>query len=306
MNGKSRNCPTCGSSRDLANLFLKANYDPKKINKYSFASRKNPEFMCHKLVECNICDLVYTDSPPTEEELSDLYHEAEFDSNQEADDAAESYIKSLDRVISKLDKKNIALDIGTGTGILLDKFKEKGFNKVIGVEPSVLPIKAAPDHRKEWIINDIFKPSYFDEKSLNLIFCAMTMEHVQDPRVIAEDSFKLLDNGGAAAFVVHDRRSFVNKILGKKSPIIDIEHLQLFSKKSIYELLKRTGYSDINVKSFRNTYPIKYWVRLTPLPNILKDIIIKILKLCFIDNLKISINVGNMLAYGFKVSKNDK
>ena len=63
---------------------------------------------------------------------------------------------------------------------------------------------------------------------------------------------------------------------------------------------------EAKIKSFKNTYPLKYWVRLTPLPNFLKNNIIKILKLLLIDKIKISINVGNMLAYGFKISKNNK
>lgn len=38
--------------------------------------------------------------------------------------------------------------------------------------------------------------------------------------------------GSIAYLVCYDYRSFVNKILGMKSPIYDIEHLQLFSKKA--------------------------------------------------------------------------
>ena len=44
----------------------------------------------------------------------------------------------------------------------------------------------------------------------------MTMEHVRDPKDITLDAYDLLSNGGAVAFVVHDRRSLVNRILGKK------------------------------------------------------------------------------------------
>ncbi len=306
FNSTKRNCPVCDSSNINAKIFLEENYVPEKINKYTYASRKNPEFMCYELVECNVCDLVYANSPPSVEELSSLYHEAEFDSNDEANEAAKSYIISLDEILNEINKKNTAIDIGTGTGILLDKLKERGFKKVIGVEPSKPPINHAPEYRKKWIIHDIFKKSYFKENSIDLIFCAMTMEHVRDPKDITLDAYDLLSNGGAVAFVVHDRRSLVNRILGKKSPIIDLEHLQIFSKKSMFELLDRCGFDNIKIKSFKNTYPLKYWVRLTPLPNFLKNIIIRVLQLLLIDKIKISINVGNMLACGFKVSKKNK
>ena len=61
----------------------------------------------------------------------------------------------------------------------------------------------------------------------------MTMEHVRDPKDITLDAYDLLSNGGAVSFVVHDRRYLGYRILGKKSPIIDLEHLQIFSKKYV-------------------------------------------------------------------------
>ena len=299
----SRNCPVCLSS--LSKHFMDENYDSSKINQYTFASRKNPEFMCHKLVLCQVCDLVYADNPPNEEELSNLYHQAEFDSNDEANAAASSYINSLSIVFNSMTNLNSALDIGTGTGILLDKLKEVGFKKVVGIEPSILPIKAAPDYRKDWIINDIFKDSYFNKNSFDFIFCAMTMEHIRDPKDIAIKSYNLLTEGGAIVFVVHDYRSFVNRLFGKKSPIIDIEHLQLFSKKSIHKLLTIAGYENISIRSFKNSYPLKYWLRLTPLPDMLKSILMNFFKFFRLDNIKISFNVGNLLAYGFKKTQNN-
>ena len=111
---------------------------------------------------------------------------------------------------------------------------------------------------------------------------------------------KILNDNGAVAFVVHDHNSIVNKVLGKKSPIIDIEHMQLFSKESIKTLLSLSGYTNIQVRSFYNKYPLKYWVRLLPLPNKLKNLILSFLRFIRADSLKISINVGNLIAYGIK------
>jgi hypothetical protein len=54
------------------------------------------------------------------------------------------------------------------------------------------------------------------------------MEHVLDPKVIALPAFRLLRPGGAFVTVTHDHRGRLNRLLGRRSPIIDIEHLQLF------------------------------------------------------------------------------
>ena len=76
----------------------------------------------------------------------------------------------------------------------------------------------------------------------DLITCCMTIEHVPDPAQLCRDAHELLAPGGALMLVCHDRRAPLNRALGMRSPIIDIEHLQLFSRASARALLERTGY----------------------------------------------------------------
>ena len=100
--------------------------------------------------------------------------------------------------------------------------------------------------------------------------------------------------------VTHDHKSFVNQVLGKKSPIVDIEHLQLFSKKSIVELLQRSNFNSIGEFSFFNRYSLRYWVRLFPFPKNLKRQILRALVFTRLGNVKIALNVGNTMAWGQK------
>jgi|SaaInlStandDraft_4_1057021.scaffolds.fasta_scaffold09353_3 SAM-dependent methyltransferase len=297
---RSRNCPVCDATIGTTKKYLDKNYDLSKVNSYSFSSRKNPEFMCHNLVLCTNCDLVYADRPPNIDDLSKSYHNADYDSNDEAIDAAKSYSKSLKSIFKNIKNKNFALEIGTGNGAFLDELKGNGFSNVTGIEPSVKSIESAPDYRKKNIINNIFNPDDFDQNSFDLVCCFMTLEHVLNPKEIAFESKRILKDGGAIAFIVHDHRSLINRLLGKKSPIIDIEHMQIFSKKSIKKLLYLEGYQDIVVRNFKNTYSLKYWVRLMPINNRFKIILIKLLSLIYLDNIKISLNVGNLLACGYK------
>ncbi len=299
---KPRDCPVCNSPVSKAKHYMDENYDVEKINSLSFSSRKNPEFMCHHLVRCINCDLVFADNPPGIEELSESYHNADFDSIEEAQDAARSYSKSLSTLFKSLENKDKALEIGTGTGAFLDELKKNSFDQVIGVEPSVKSIQTSPEHRKAWIINDIFKPHDFEKDSLDLICCFMTLEHIRDPKMVFELR-NLIKKNGAIALVVHDHRALINRILGKKSPIIDIEHMQLFSKRSINMLLSLAGFQNIKVKSFRNTYSLKYWIRLLPINNSIKFFFIKLLSIIKLDEVKLSLNVGNLIAYGYNSKK---
>ena len=283
-----------------ARLFAEENIDRSKLSAFSFASRKEPEYMCHRLVQCQKCDLVYADRPPSADELAHAYHVAEYDSSEEAGDAAKAYVRALDPTLKKLVRRERALEIGTGTGIFLEHLSRAGFSELIGVEPSSAAIAAAPPHRRHWIRETIFDERDFAPASFDLICCFMTMEHVRDPNAIAQGAFRLLRPGGAFVTVAHDYRSLVNRLLGRRSPIIDIEHMQLFSRRSMLYLMTASGYANVTVRPFVNTYAVRYWLRLAPVPHGLKRALLTVMRPLSADRIKIGVNVGNLIAVGFK------
>ena len=256
--------------------------------------------MCHHMVRCRSCDLVYADNPPAEESLAESYHAASYDSSEEADDAARAYILAIQRALNRLQNRGAALEIGTGTGVFLKHLKEAGFSKLVGVEPSRAAIDAATPECREWIREGMFNEQDFEPESFDLICCFMTMEHVRDPMEIAKSALRLLRPGGVFLTVTHDYRSPVNRLLGKRSPIVDIEHLQIFSKKAIAELFTRAGFRDVAAVSFVNRYSLRYWVRLSPLPSSLKAFLGEFFNKPFFSGIRLGVDVGNTIASGFK------
>jgi len=256
--------------------------------------------MCHRLVQCPTCDLVYADEPPGDNELAHAYHVANYDSAEEADDAAKAYIRAVQPTLSCLRRREAALEIGAGTGVFLEHLARAGFTKLVGVEPSAAAIAAAPEHRRVWIREAMFHEEEFAPESFDLVCCFMTMEHVRDPESVARSARRLLRPGGAFVAVTHDYRSLANRVLGRRSPIIDIEHMQLFSRRSIRYLLESCGYSGVTVNAFRNTYSLRYWTRLAPLPRGVKQGLLRLMAAVGMDQAKIGLNVGNLIAAGFR------
>ncbi len=295
-----RSCPVCHTASEKTKLFLERNIDPAKLSGFSFASRKTPEFMCHRLVQCPTCDLVYANQPPGEGELAHAYHVADYDSSEEANDAAAAYIRAIRPTLNALLRRQSVLEIGTGTGIFLEYLSHEGFTELVGVEPSTAAIAAAPVHRQAWIREGMFEEKAFAPESFDLICCFMTMEHVRDPNIIASAALRLLRPRGAFVTVTHDYRGLVNKLLGKRSPIIDIEHMQLFSKDSLRFLFDGVGYTGVTVNAFVNTYSLQYWTRLAPLPRGLKQSVTGLMARIGVDNVKLGVNVGNLITTGFK------
>lgn len=296
----ARPCPVCLTPSSQARLFMERNIDPALLSSFSFASRKLPEFMCHQLVQCSGCGLVYANDPPDQSLLAQAYHAADFDSDEEAQDAAASYVRAIEPALKQLATRGSALEIGTGTGVFLDHLHRAGFKSVVGIEPSASAIAAAPAHRRAWIRVGIFKEEEHQPESYDLICCFMTLEHVLDPSSIASAASRLLRPGGALVVVTHDYRAWVNRALGRRSPIIDIEHMQLFSRRSVRTLLERNGFERVDVGSFKNRYAARYWVRLLPLPARAKSALVSTLSRLGLADIKIAANVGNLVSYGFR------
>jgi SAM-dependent methyltransferase len=295
-----RACPVCGAGADQTEPFLSDSRDDALLSASSFASRKVPEYMSHAMVRCRVCDLAYVDRPPSVDELAASYHAADYDSAEEAEDAADAYARAITPVLTKLRNRGSALEIGTGTAAFLERLSDAGFGELVGIEPSTAAIDAAPEHRKAWIREGIFEGSDFPPESFDLICCFMTLEHVQDPGALVAAAHRLLRPGGVFVGVTHNRRAWLNRLLGRRSPIVDVEHMQLFSEQSSKELLSRNGYVEIGGASFRNAYRLGYWLRLVPMSRTLKDKLTRGIRGTLLDSRRIPFNVGNYMSWGFK------
>mgnify|MGYP000551145933 CR=1 FL=1 len=131
----------------------------------------------------------------------------------------------------------------------------------------------------------------------------MTLGQISNRSKLTNTGFEGHEKNGMLAVVIHNWRAQLNRALGLRAPIIDGENLQLFSEKSLRVLLSKAGFEKIKVNTISNSYPLRYWLRLTPLPQRLKKTITRALEFIKIADLKIPIRVGNMIAVGVKIKE---
>jgi SAM-dependent methyltransferase len=294
-----RSCPVC-ASRDESRVFAPANLESETLNAYSFASRKLPEYLHARLIECPTCDVVYANPAIAAEALASAYDEAAFDSQEEAGHASRTYGAYLARIAARLPDLEGALDIGTGEGSFLRELIRAGFRKVVGVEPSRAPIEAAAPDVRPLIRREMFQTDTFRPETFRLITCFQTIEHLRDPLAICRDAYRALKPGGAFFLIGHNRRAISAKVLGRKSPIFDVEHLQLFSPASFRNLLGAAGFASVTVEPIFNRYPLHYWARLFPFPKRVKPSILRGLKASLAGRVMIPLPAGNLAAVGYK------
>lgn len=273
--------------------------DPSGLDGFAFASRKQPEYMHFRLVACHSCDLLFASPAPAAGALAAAYQQADYDSGDEAAQAARTYIALVRAIGPRLAHASSALDIGAGDGAFLAELLNAGFTDVAGVEPSEAPRLAAPEAIRPLIQPGTFAASAFEGRRFDLVTCFQTIEHVHDPRELCRDVYGLLKPGGAFLLVGHNRRSLSAHLLGRRSPIFDIEHLQLFSPASLHLLLGGAGFTDVSVRPVLNRYPVRYWLRLAPVPAALKTRALRALQ-GDLGGFSVTLPAGNLAALGFR------
>jgi SAM-dependent methyltransferase len=293
-----RACPLCGG--DDANVMAESTIDERKLTVSAFASRKLPEYMHSRMVECRACGMLYANPALRQEALAEAYEDASFDSGAESQLAAVTYTSLLQPHLSALSSRRSALDVGAGDGAFVEQLLALGFTEVIGVEPSKAPIEAAKPSVRGYLKCGIFAAGHFAPESFDLITCFQVIEHVWDPMKIAQDALGLLRPGGLFFLVAHDRRAFSARVMGTKSPIFDIEHVQLFDRHTGKALLRNAGFASIEVRSVRNTYPIDYWLKLFPLPRLLKAAVRWLARISRIGRVLLRLPAGNLALVGQK------
>lgn len=296
---RPRPCPVCGSTDD-GDVFAEQHIDEAALDAFAFASRKRPEQMRLRLVTCPVCDLVYANPVPDADRLAAAYEDAAFDSAEEARFAAATYAEITRGLLDRLPDRDGAIDIGTGEGAFLSELLDLGFTNVAGIEPSSEPIAAADPRVAGLIEHDVFRADVRPPESQSLITCFQTIEHVHDPSALVRDAAAQLKPGGILLLVCHDREAPINRALGVRSPIVDIEHMQLFSKRSAGELLLRGGLERPTMRPIRNRYPIRYWARLVPLPDAVHGPLTATLERSGVAGRSLTVPVGNLAVWGFK------
>lgn len=299
MQMRARECPVC-QRVTTTQVWTDSQFNPEQMNGFSFASRKKPEYMHYRLVRCTECNLLFADTAPETDWLHSCYQAASFDSGGESRLAAQSYARHIPLQIRQNISLEGALDIGSGDGAFLEQLLALGFKSVLGIEPSHAPIEQASTTIRPHLREGIFKGDEVPPSSQSLITCFQTLEHVDKPSKLCQQAFQLLHPGGALYVVTHNYRALPARILGTKSPIFDIEHLQLFDRKSLLSLFHGAGFESVEVKSFCNHYPLSYWLRLFPLPESIKQRLLSGLKFFGLENRCVSLCPGNLSAVGFK------
>jgi len=290
---RNTRCAICGTEGNARELYP-ANFDPQALNPAVFSARRLPDRVHYRMVKCDTCGLIRSDPVAPSELVAQLYQQSRFTYSDEVSDLKRTY----GRYLAKLDdygaRKGALLEIGCGNGFFLEQALAQGYRSVRGVEPSQAAVNQAAPAVRDAIVCDLMRPGLFGPSEFDVICLFQVFDHVPDPGALLDACLTALRPGGLVLSLNHNVEAVSARLLGERSPIVDIEHTYLYSPRTMTRLFVAHGFQVLKAGPVWNRYSLRYLVRLLPLPAGPKRKALGWLQRHAIGALRLSVPLGNL------------
>jgi SAM-dependent methyltransferase len=289
-------CALCGSA-----VPSRVRY-PERIQDtpIDFAARKKPSRQHFRVVECQGCGLVYSTPILSPDVIDRLYRDSPFIQEEQVGNMGRDYQDQVRRILPMLPLKQRLLEIGCANGFFLQLAQELGFREVWGVEPGAEAVRRADPAIRARIVNAHFSADLFPAESFDVVCCFQVLDHLLSPNTVLADVHRLLRPGGLVLLINHNIRSWFPRLLGERSPMYDIEHIYLFDKQTVQQLLHKNGFEPVTVHNTSNSYTLSYAVKMFPLPRLLKRCLGWLMDRTGLGSWRLRLPAGNMATVGRK------
>lgn len=291
----STKCAICSTLNNSTEVYP-AHLSGEIIDEKAFSARRFYGEKIHfRMVKCNTCSLLRSDPIVSPEVYSELYNRSNFTYDDHVSNLRETYGHYLKKLNPFVKEKEALLEIGCGNGFFLEEALKQGFKQVAGVEPGVEAISKASPRVKNTIKQGMFSKDMFLPNSFNVICIFQTLDHFLDPNQVLKDALVLLKKGGVVIAINHNLKSLSAKILGEKSPIIDIEHTYLYDKNTIRKLFEKNGYKVLNIFYPKSKHSLGYLFSLLPIkPVFIKSLLHSFLDWTHLSRIPLFLQIGNI------------
>lgn len=242
-------CKLCSSKKTFNKGIIKnGEYSKKFLTDY-------------RLIACNDCGSNFISPTPTKEVLDFIYSNPEYsawkiDENKLKNIRYVNFLNYFD-TIKKYIKNGSVLDCGCATGYFLDIAKENGF-ECYGVEISEIPHQIASKKFPQKIFKGAIETITLPPSSLDLVTMFDYLEHVSDPEIVLKKTKGLIKKGGFLMITTPNIQSISMRLLGKNHSNYILEHLNLFTKKSLTNYLEKFDFEIINIFSAKKIVNLRY------------------------------------------------
>ena len=237
-----RGCAVCGSTTN------------KLLFRQTFSEMSSGSLLKgYDVVVCEACGFGFADHIPSQNEFDEHYrdmskYEYQDQGGKETEYDLDRFRAITDSIIPLFsDSRACFLDVGCATGRLLALFKEKGYDNVIGLDPSPLCSRSAQRlYGVRVVTGTIYDTDKVlaDEQPFDCIIMAGVLEHIRGIHQALLRIRKLLAKGGFIFIEVPDATDFAR---WPDAPFQEFstEHINFFSDTSLENLMCQHGFSQV-------------------------------------------------------------
>jgi SAM-dependent methyltransferase len=230
-------CPVCASQR----LALHIDGVDEELTLASVGSSRTK--LSHgRILRCGDCNFAFRPFRPTEDELAQLYTNADVTAYERELPYRVRTALTYRRMVSRhFPTPGSILDIGCASGFFLKAMADAGW-KVYGIEPSEAQFQMA----RETLGPDTFLlNTTLQQAQLTCRFDAITfwdvLEHMSERVPFLASCASLLKPNGRVFFTVPNIDSWIARLMGNRWPMLLAEHVNHFNPKSVRLCCERGG-----------------------------------------------------------------
>ncbi len=121
--------------------------------------------------------------------------------------SSEPVYRAFEQVLTQLDLKGEILDFGAGTGNLTRRLQALGcFNSITAID--LMQRTEGIDESVRWFSRDLNDAINIPDQSFDVIVSAEVIEHLENPRAVVREWFRLLRPGGTLVFSTPNNESW--------------------------------------------------------------------------------------------------
>ncbi len=218
------------------------------------------------LYKCKNCNLIFVYPLPTD--INSTYSEDYFSGAKKGfgyvdyDKDKAPMVSAFNHFLNIIEKfsakKGKLLDIGAASGFFLKLAQKKEWN-VSGVEISEFAASKAREQGLNVTTGTIEDLKISQSERFSVITMWDVIEHMSNPATAISKANEFLESGGIIAINTPDSGSLVAKVLGKRwHLIVPPEHLFLFDRKNMEDLLKKQGFEVLLTANIGKKFTLQY------------------------------------------------
>lgn len=205
-------------------------------------------FPDYKYVQCINCGHIYQNPQPHFKPLKNRYQEKYFQYELRNQDNFFTLMKKTlqdikfhESITPEFSFQKKFLDIGCATGLLLNYIRQYGW-EVQGIELGTYSVQYAKKKFNLPIVNKPLEETNIMDNSIDVVHWSHVIEHLPSPIQGLKKIYKMLKKGGYMLLTTPRVDSFQQRIFKDEWRSYHRDHLSIFSRKTLINMIKKTRF----------------------------------------------------------------